>query len=152
MHAFAVFVACLSLHNLSDERTRAFWSLHDPKCNTQNAFLSHPHPGYAQCRRKRKASVCSKLWAAVEFSLPSVSTRISVEQWSLESKSAEAGPRLLDKRANLQHIDGRSRIGSGLFKRRSTSAHASRWLLTRHLKTCSLVTLFTKRSSRRSLW
>jgi len=44
---------------------------------------------------------------------------------------------------NLQLSGKGNQMGSGFPKRRMTTTHASRRVLTLHLKTCSLFTLFT---------
>src|SRR5438876_8763066 len=66
---------------------------------------------------------------------------LAFQERPLELIFREVPPR--DKERNLQLLEGVYQMGSGFSRRIPPSAHASRRLLTRHLKTCLLVTLFT---------
>ena len=66
---------------------------------------------------------------------------LAFQERPLELIFREVPPR--DEARNLQLLEGVYQMGSGFSRRIPPSAHASRRLLTRHLKTCLLVTLFT---------
>src|SRR6266480_5910378 len=66
---------------------------------------------------------------------------LAFQERPLELIFREVPPR--DEERNLQLLEGVYQMGSGFSRRIPPSAHSSRRLLTRHLKTCLLVTLFT---------
>jgi hypothetical protein len=70
----------------------------------------------------------------------------NIEKWGVLSFLFQLAAPYRGNLANLQDVGRRSQMGSGLSRSWITSAHSLRRLLTRHLKTCSLVTLFTMKS------
>src|SRR5512135_3279276 len=87
--------------------------------------------------RACKASVCSKWQATVAFSATCVHLHFRrAVVFGIKQRGGRFVPERRDAWSNLQAVDGRSHIGSGLAWRRTTDSHPSRQIPTLQFKIC----------------